>query len=151
MSMAWIAVGTAVVGTATNLYGANKQAKAIEASNASNQEEQDKQNNSAWASFLLGKGVAPTTPVTAGVMPSAGNYTAVNTRLPLWASMNTPTGASRWQKVGTSTSPVPGTLAVTKFATAPTNTTLGYPAPASIGSSGNNVFKKIADPLGIFS
>lgn len=163
MSSMWLGLGSLAVGVGTSLYGASQQKKAIESANTSNQAASDKQNDSAWAGFLLGKGVAPTTPVQAGVMPSAGNFTAVNTRMPLWSSMNTPTGKSRWQKIGGST-PAAGTLAITKFATVPTSTTTASSTtPTSIGTGqklanildplnvaiGNNR-NNFLDPLGVF-
>lgn len=93
MSMLWTAIGTTAVGLGTSLYGANRQrqdnAHALDVNKAT----QDQQNAAQWTNWLMSKGVAPTSPVAAGVMPTADNYTAVNTRLPLWANVNSPTTA----------------------------------------------------------
>lgn len=90
-SMAWVAVGTAVLGAGTSLYGANKQSKDNKAAADQNARLQREQNNASWANWLMTRGVAPTSGVEAGVMPTAGNFNAVNTRLPLWATMTMPT------------------------------------------------------------
>jgi hypothetical protein len=110
-----IATGTAIlastlaasaIGAGATMYGANKQAKANQAAQNQNAAQQDKQNRAAWGNWLMTRGLAPTTPVEAGVMPTAGNYKAVNTRMPLWATVNfSPTGGSgmRLVKKGTGT------------------------------------------------
>ena len=148
MSMAWIAIGTAVVGAGTSLYGANQQQKANKAAQDQNIAQQDKQNAAAWTNWLMTRGVAPTSPVTAGQMPSS--YTAVNTRLPLWASINQPTGPSRWQKVGANYAK-PNTLAVTApIGSAATTGAAGATAP--VGGSSTSTGQKllnVVDPLNI--
>lgn len=105
-SVAWIGAGIAAVGLVTNVVGANKQASAISDANAANQSAQAQQNSGAWGNYLLTRGIAPTTPPTPGVIPSAGQYTAVNSRLPLWANVTSSNGPKRWVKSGT---PAPAT------------------------------------------
>lgn len=90
----WVAaavVGSGLIGAGTALYGANKQSQDNRAAQDQNARLQQDQNNAQWTNWLMTRGVAPTSPVTAGVMPTAGNYTATNTRLPLWANINLPT------------------------------------------------------------
>lgn len=87
-TMAWVAVGSAVLGAGTSIYGANQQKKANQSAQNQNAALQREQNDAAWSNWLMTRGVAPTTPVSAGVMPTAGNSTAVNTRLPYWATVN---------------------------------------------------------------
>lgn len=88
-----IAAGAALAGTAASLYGQNKQSKDNAHAMDLNQQAQNKQNDAAWTSWLMSKGVQPTSPVAYGTIPTAGNYTAANVRLPLWANVNMPTGA----------------------------------------------------------
>ena len=85
----WAAIavgGAALIGAGASIYGANKQAKSNQAAQEQNAEAQDKQNAAAWANWLMTRGVAPTSPTAAGQMPSS--YSAVNTRLPLWATIS---------------------------------------------------------------
>lgn len=103
---AWIAAGAAVAGVGAAVYGANKQAQANKDATAANQASQAEQNQSAWNAYLAGKGVAPTTPVAAGVYPTAGNYNAVNTRLPLWATVNQTVGPNGNVSLTTTSTPV---------------------------------------------
>lgn len=120
MSMAWVAVGTAVLGAGTTLYGINAQKKANQATAETNAETQDKQNRAAWSNWLMTKGIAPTTSVEAGVMPTAGKYTAVNTKLPFWANVTYGSlapgskvgGGIRLVKKGTATTGITGMAAV---------------------------------------
>ena len=170
MSMAWVAAGTAVLGAAASIYGSNQQKKANAAAQDQNIAQQDKINNAAWTNWLMTRGVAPTSPITAGQMPSS--YAAVNTRLPLWASINQPTGPSRWQKVGANYGK-PNTLAVTApigaagttgadAATAPVGSATAAtpsagqklanildPLNVTVGKNKNPV-ERVLDPLGIF-
>lgn len=86
------AFGTLVVGAlgaGATAYGANKQSKAQQAASASNAASQDKTNASAWASYLMSRGVNPNG-ATTGQIPT--NPQAVNTRLPLWATVNRTAG-----------------------------------------------------------
>lgn len=104
--MPWIIpVAAAVIGAGASAYGANKQAKSNASAQAQNAALQKEQNDASWANWLMTRGITPTTPVAAGTMPTAGNYTANNTRLPLWATMQRPAapGAGspgRWVKKG---------------------------------------------------
>lgn len=88
MSMAWVAVGTAVLGAGTSLYGANKQAHDQRAANDANRAAVDSSDRYAWNNYLMQRGVyggnAPT-----GTIPGAQPGGAVNTRLPLWANLRT--------------------------------------------------------------
>lgn len=89
--MPWLAaVIPAVVGAGAALYGANKQSKDNKAAQDQNAQLQREQNNSSWVNWLMTRGMQPTGPVQAGQVPQAGQYSAVNTRLPLWATMNMP-------------------------------------------------------------
>lgn len=85
--MAWVAVGTAALGAGTALYGANKQAKTQAASDASNRAAIEQADRGAWNTYLMQRGVyganAPT-----GTIPGMQPGGAVNTRLPLWATVN---------------------------------------------------------------
>lgn len=90
----WVAVavgGSAVLGAGVSMYGANRQAQDNRAAQDQNAALQRDQNNASWTSWLLSKGIQPSSPVTAGTIPTAGNFTAANTRLPLWATMQRPT------------------------------------------------------------
>lgn len=109
----WVGIGTAVLGAGTTLYGANKQAKAISSANASNQEAVDKQNQSDWNNYLLQRGIYTGGSATTGSIPT--NATAVNTRMPLWASVNVATNKPRWQKV--TNRALPGTMGSSQFTT----------------------------------
>lgn len=94
----WVAIGVGVAGAAASVYGANKQAKSNKEAQASNAALQGDQNQSAWASYLLSRGVNPTGAQT-GQLPS--NPQAVNTRLPLWASVKrTPQAAAGFRLSG---------------------------------------------------
>lgn len=91
MSMMWVGISTAVLGTGAQLYGANKQAKAVEAANKQNAELQAQQNQSAWNAYLMSRGVNPNGAAT-GSIPT--NPQAINTKLPLWANVTRTNGAS---------------------------------------------------------
>jgi len=84
MSMLWVGIGTAVVSAGTSLYGANKQSKDNKAAQAQNAALQGEQNQSAWASYLMSRGVNPAGAQT-GQLPT--NPQAINAKLPLWASV----------------------------------------------------------------
>lgn len=86
-----IAAGAGLAGAGLSLYGANRQAQANQAAQDQNAQLQRDQNNASWTSWLLSKGIQPSSPVTAGTIPTAGNFTAANTRLPLWATIQRPT------------------------------------------------------------
>jgi hypothetical protein len=117
----WVAVavvGGAALGAGATIYGSNKQAKANESAADKNAALQEKQNQAAWANWLMTRGIAPTKSVEAGVLPSASDSKAVNTRMPLWANVNfSPTGSGgiRLVKKGSSTSAT-GRPGITGFA-----------------------------------
>lgn len=84
MSMAWVAVGTAVLGAGVSIAGQKKQAKANQAALNSNNENQAEQNRLAWANYLMTRGINPSGAET-GVIPT--NPQKINSKLPLWATM----------------------------------------------------------------
>lgn len=86
--MPWLAAASLIAGAGASIYGANKQSKDNAKAADENARLQQQQNDQAWANWLMTRGVAPTSAVAAGVMPTAGNYRAVNTRLPIWASVS---------------------------------------------------------------
>jgi len=101
---AWILGGSMVVGGIMSGIGANKSAKAIDKTNAQNKaaaEEADRQN---WVQYLMQRGIMPTGRVEVGEIPTS--YKSVNTRMPLWATMNRPIA-------GRPGAPVPGAPAGT--------------------------------------
>ena len=79
-------VGAAGVGTA--LYGANKQADASSAANAQNQSNVTNANNESWTNYLASRGLNPGGTVPYGTIPT--NAAPINTKLPLWATINVP-------------------------------------------------------------
>ena len=101
-ALATLATGAAGIGA--SIYGANKQAKAVKAASAENAAAQDRQNASAWANYLMTRGVNPAGAQT-GQIPA--NPQAINAKLPLWATANfrRPGAQPRWVKRGTSTMP----------------------------------------------
>ncbi len=115
MSVAWVAVGVSALGLAANVAGQNKQQSASDAAtaqnatnvadtNAQNAANVKAQNDQAWTNYLLQRGLSTGGVVPAGTMPSSGQ--AVNTRLPLWATVNVPSrfagpGGSAMGGVGT--------------------------------------------------
>lgn len=146
-TMMWVGIGTGVAGLAAGAYGANKQSKAVKAASAENAAQQDKQNASAWANYLMTRGVNPAGAAT-GQLPS--NPQPINTRLPFWASASfrTPGTQKVWRKKGTGT-PAVGTLSRgSAFATAPVEA-LPNPAASSSGGSSRTNDLLIGNPLGI--
>lgn len=89
--MSWIAAAIGGAGLVTGLVGANKQAKANQSAQAQNAQLQEQQNQSAWAAYLMQRGVDPTG-VATGQLPTAPK--AVNTKLPLWANVRRNAGGS---------------------------------------------------------
>ena len=148
MSMLWVGVGSAVLGAGASAYGANKQAKAVKAASAENAASQDAQNASAWANYLMTRGVNPAGAAT-GQLPS--NPQAINSRLPLWASASfrQPGTQKVWRKKGTGT-PSVGTLARgSSFNTVPVEQLPIPAASASGGGSSRTNDLLIGNPLGI--
>ena len=148
MSMMWVGIGSAVLGAGASLYGANKQAGASKDAANQNAALQDKQNQAAWANYLMTRGLNPNGAVT-GQLPT--NPQAINTRLPLWATANfaAPGTKSRWVKKGTV--PTAGTLATTSYTPAPVApVSAGEMAGASgNGSGGKQGIADILDPLNL--
>ncbi len=148
MSSLWIGIGAAVLGAGASLYGANKQSKAVKDAAATNATSQDAQNQSAWASYLMSRGVNPSGAST-GTIPS--NPQAINAKLPLWANAAFSSGPKGWRKKGTGGAPV-GTLAPTTFAQpaadpSATASALTQPAADKGSSKINDIL--IGNPLGI--
>jgi hypothetical protein len=142
----WAAIAFGVVGAGVSAYGANKQNKAQKEANSQNQANQAAENASAWASYLLSRGVNPNG-VATGQIPT--NPVAVNARLPLWAnaSFAQPNARKTWRRVG-STTPV-GTLARSATASA-----AALPAPvASVAPAGSGPSQLVdilsGNPLGL--
>ncbi len=102
----WVAIGVGVAGAAASVYGANKQSKAAKDAAATNAGAQDAQNQSAWASYLMSRGVNPQGAAT-GEIPT--NPQAINAKLPLWANAAFSSGPVGWRKKGSGGAPV-GTL-----------------------------------------
>lgn len=146
MSMIWVGIGTAVLGAGVNYMGQQQQKKSNAAAIASNEANQDKQNNSAWQSYLLSRGVNPAG-ATAGNIP--GNAQAVNTKLPLWAVANfkTPGGSTGWRKKGSAA----GTLApMPAYATGAPAVDPNASAAAADGKvSGTQRVANFLDPLNV--
>lgn len=103
--MPWIPIAATALGIGASLYGANKQSKDNASAQAQNAALQKEQNNAQWANWLMSRGIAPTTPVDAGVMPTEGNFRAVNTRLPIWATMTRPTATTNQGAPGSPAAP----------------------------------------------
>lgn len=123
-----VLAGAAIAGLGVSAVGISQQNKANNAANATNQEAIAKADQSAWNSYLMGRGIyggnaAP------GVIPT--NAQAVNSKLPLWANVTrTPAGGgtARWVKKGTIPTPATSTLATTMPGqqTQPATTTGAY-------------------------
>lgn len=77
MSMAWVAAGSAVLGTATSLYGANKSAQAQRDAIAANKAAQDETNRLNYQRWLESQGVG-------------ANGQPINTWLPRYAMITKP-------------------------------------------------------------
>lgn len=132
------------VGAGASIYGANKQSKAQQAASAQNQESVDKQNASAWASYLLSRGVNPNG-VATGQIPT--NPVAVNSRLPLWANVQRSGRASPGFRIGGAGGNV--RLAPSAPASAmPVSEPVAAPVSSGGGSSRTNDLL-IGNPLGI--
>lgn len=112
MSSLWVGLGIAALSAGASVYGANKQSKAVKAAAATNAASQDSQNQSAWASYLLSRGVNPQGAAT-GTLPE--NPQGINAKLPLWANAAFTSGPKGWRKKGTGGAPV-GTLGPVTYA-----------------------------------
>lgn len=100
MSAGAIAATAAATGVAANIYGSAQQRKANAKAQDANQRQFDKSQNQDWINYLLTRGINPgSNPVTTGVIPTTGT-TAVNTRLPLWATGSN-FGPRTFRKAGT--------------------------------------------------
>lgn len=163
MSMMWTAIGVGVLGAGTTLYGINAQKKANQSATNANKEAQDEQNLLAWNNYLLTRGIQPKTPAAPGVVPGPGGYSAVNTRLPLWATMKMPatsnsaaTSGNRVRLTGTARAPsIAGADgASTGIASSDRKALPGIVDPLNLMGSEprtlGNLAKRALDPLGIF-
>lgn len=72
----------------------------MQAANNENQALQAKQNQSAWAAYLMSRGVNPNGAET-GTIPS--NPQAINSKLPLWATWKIPATPGTAGNPGTTT------------------------------------------------
>lgn len=85
---AGVAIGAAVLGAGTAIYATNKQTDASQAANTQNAQNVSQANDQSWTNYLLSRGISTGSVVPAGTLPSGGS--AVNTKLPLWATVNVP-------------------------------------------------------------
>jgi hypothetical protein len=86
-----VEVGTLAVGAlgaGAAIYGANKQADASSAANTANQQNVQTANNESWTNYLASRGLNPGGTVAYGTIPT--NAAPINTKLPLWATVNVP-------------------------------------------------------------
>ncbi len=98
--MSFWAVGiSAAVSLGTAAYGASEQRKANNKAMDQNATLQGQQDSSAWSSYLMSRGMAPTGKVTPGVIPAAGQFKIVNTRLPLYATAPLGLGPTSSRKI----------------------------------------------------
>jgi len=97
MSMMWVGIGSAVLGAGTSLYGASQQKKANQSALDQNAALQEEPNRSAWASYLMSRGVNPAGAKT-GEIPT--NPQAINAKLPLWASVRRSPQVTQGFRVG---------------------------------------------------
>jgi hypothetical protein len=145
-ALAGAAIGTAAVGAGTAYYGAQQQKKAVNATNNANAAQVQGSNDYNWSNYLATRGLIPTSPTSAGQMPSSS--VAVNSRLPLWANV-TPdsTGGGFLRKIGGPTTYTLSPQAIT----GPSSTQV---AVGPVGGSQSLLQKatkdhlKILDPLG---
>lgn len=124
--MSWIAAAVVAVGAGATIYGANKQAKAVESANNTNAELQKDQNQSAWAAYLMSRGVNPNGAAT-GTIPS--NPQAINAKFPLWATWTVP-----------ATSGTPGTSTPRRLVRRTASAGVGpvaTPSPAGVAAPAN--------------
>lgn len=75
-------------GLASDVVGGVQQSKAVSNANTQNQANVTNANNQAWTSYLMQRGLNPGGTVPYGTIPT--NAAAVNTKLPLWATVNVP-------------------------------------------------------------
>lgn len=111
-ALPFIAAAAGVGGVVLAAKGISEQKKANAAAQAANKETQDSQNTLAWNNYLMARGIQPNSPAAPGVVPGPGGYSAVNTRLPLWATMKMPatstsgsTSSNRVRLTGTARMP----------------------------------------------
>ncbi len=90
MAEIWGAAIAAAAGVGMGLYGANKQAKdsaAARDTTAASQAESERQN---WVRYLMTRGITPSADTQTGVVPGATPGAPINTKLPVWAKVVTP-------------------------------------------------------------
>ena len=83
-----MAAAVGVGGLAMAYKGQKDQKKANAAANATNEANQTEMNRIGWSNYLMQRGMAPPTNIQPGVIPQAGQFKAVNTRMPLWMTLN---------------------------------------------------------------
>lgn len=145
----WGSIAVGVIGAGASLIGAGQQADANASAQAANQAAQAEQNRSAWANYLMTRGLYTGGSAPTGVIPTSG-VTAVNSRLPLWANVNISGAPKKWVKAGTASPAGRFSLPVssaTPAATAPpANPGTGAPAVA-FDPSGNLSLYPLPDTL----
>jgi hypothetical protein len=117
-------IAAGVLGAGAEVEGSSQQSAAIKSAANTNANSQTALNNSNWGNYLLTRGISDPNPV-AGVMPAAGTTTAVNTKLPIWAT------AGMVPAAGTSIAPGGGLAPVAK-----------PPAPTIISRPGTGVLTR---------
>jgi|688.fasta_scaffold2827749_1 hypothetical protein len=91
MAEVWgAALGAAVIGGGITLIGANKQAKADAAARAENSAAQAESERQNWVRYLMTRGITPSADTQTGVVPGATPGAPINTKLPVWAKVVTP-------------------------------------------------------------
>lgn len=147
MAEIWGAIAVAAVGAGAAVYGANQQKKANQTAIDANNANADKTNQSAWNSYLLSRGVNPAG-VATGQLPQ--NAQAVNTKLPLWASVTRPGTAAKGFRIGGTSAGPKLALGGTGFSQPSTTVDPNAVAGGSAGAGGNNIKDiLIGNPLGI--
>lgn len=92
----WAAVvvgGSTLIGTGLSMYGANKQAQDTRHTqdlNMAAQKESERQN---WLRYLNTRGINAAPGTQTGELPGFAPGAALNTRLPLWATLTLPGAA----------------------------------------------------------
>lgn len=131
----WVDIAVAVIGAGASVYGAESQSKSSAATNEANKSAVQQANDQSWTDYLLERGVSTGSVVPAGSLPTAATgATPVNTKLPLWATVNVPTRMSGAGGSSSLAQALTGTPATPAAASAPTATVPtapgGYKPPA---------------------
>lgn len=114
-------LGSGILGAGATVYGAVTQQKASNAANAANQANVTQANNESWTNYLMSRGINPGGVVPYGTIPA--NAPAINTKLPLWATVSAPTG------IGTGPAGSGGAALPASAGYAPRGATMTVPGP----------------------